>query len=73
MEDGDESDPNDAPGAELPMKPVPEILILSAAAIAAKNVKGINYSACGNDLIKQGQVALCIFASDLTSTIDDVE
>jgi hypothetical protein len=73
MEDGDESDPNDAPGAELPMKPVPDILILSAAAIAAKNVKGINYAACGNDLIKQGQVALCIFASDLTSTIDDVE
>jgi hypothetical protein len=54
MEDGDESDPNDTPGAELPIKPVPEALILSSAALAAKNVKGINYPACGNDLIKQG-------------------
>jgi len=54
MEDGDESDPNITPGAELPIKPVPEALILSSAAIAANNVKGINYVMCGNDLIKQG-------------------
>ena len=54
MEDGDESDPTDTPGAELPIKPVPDALILSATAIPANNVKGINYAVCGNDLIKQG-------------------
>jgi hypothetical protein len=73
MEDGDESDPNDTPGADFPIKPVPEALIISSAAMAAKNATGINYALCGNELIKQGFVTLCIFASDLTSTIDDEE
>ena len=73
MEDNDDEEISMTPEADATTKPVPESLILFSAAIGSSNVKGINYTLQGNELIKQGQIVLCIFASDLISTIDDKE
>ena len=43
MEDNEDEDPTMTPEPDATPRPVPDSLVLSAAAIGSSNVKGINY------------------------------